>query len=484
MLPAWIHRLLRTLVSAAIVALVTVVAYGFHAKSFAAGFIYLLPVMCIAFEWGFLEASVASVLSVGCLDYFFTDPLFHFYMSDPQDWIALFCFETIVLVVSRFAVRLKRHASEADRRREQVEKLYLVSRDILMLDYRYATGVQIAHLLKQIFQLDSVSLWDAREARIDAVGTGCISEDEVRATYFHGRRNDDAAHGSFLRLLLVGTRAIGSIGLKDASFGGFLDGYTSDAIASLAALALERSYSFKVESGAEASRQSEQLRSAVLDGLAHAFKTPLTTIQAASSGLLEIASLPPEHGTLVSLINEEVIHLGQLTTKALQTARIDQEELKANKEEVQIETFLAALAEQASPHLLGHQLLIKSEASSRFLLADAGLLKMALLELIDNAAKYSDPASPITVRASMLEAEIVFGILNEGSYIAPEERLRIFRRFYRSPGSQYRASGTGIGLSFVKRIAEAHAGRVWVDSDAKTGTTFFLTLPDNAYKGI
>jgi two-component system sensor histidine kinase KdpD len=66
---------------------------------------------------------------------------------------------------------------------------------------------------------------------------------------------------------------------------------------------------------------------------------------------------------------------------------------------------------------------------------------------------------------------------NEGSYIAPAERPRVFKRFYRSPGSEYRAPGTGIGLSVAKRIAEAHRGRVWIESDPETGTTFFLTLP-------
>lgn len=120
---------------------------------------------------------------------------------------------------------------------------------------------------------------------------------------------------------------------------------------------------------------------------------------------------------------------------------------------------------------------VQHEIADRCIWADGRLLKLALLELVDNASKYADPETPITLRASLIGPDVTFSVQNEGSYIAPDERLRIFRRFYRSPGSQYRAAGTGIGLSFVKRIAEAHSGNVWVESGPETGTTFFLSLP-------
>jgi two-component system, OmpR family, sensor histidine kinase KdpD len=474
---SWSKRLLRVLASVPIVALVTVVAYGAHTKSFVAGFIYLFPIMLIAFGWGFIEASIASVLAVGCLDYFFTEPLFHFYMSDPQDWIALASFEAIVLLVSRLADRLKRHATEAGKRREQVEKLYLMSRNILLLNRRAAIGAELAHCIHQAFALDGVSLWDAREARLDNAGTTCIPEDEIRAAYFHRCHGDDAVNGRFKRVLFLGSQAIGAIGLTGTSNRAFMDAHTADAIASLVALALERSHSFRAESEAEASRQSEQLRSAVLDGLAHAFKTPLTTIQGASSGLLEIGPLGPAQEELVILINQEAMHLSSLTSHALQTARIESDQLKVSKEEVHIQPLLENIYEQCSHHLSKRQLQLRSEISSRSVWADGRLLKLALLELVDNASKYADPEAPITLRASLRGADVTFSVRNEGSYIAPEERLRIFRRFYRSPGSQYRAPGTGIGLSFVKRFAEAHSGTVWVESEPETGTIFFLALP-------
>jgi two-component system sensor histidine kinase KdpD len=112
--------------------------------------------------------------------------------------------------------------------------------------------------------------------------------------------------------------------------------------------------------------------------------------------------------------------------------------------------------------------------------ADKQLLKMAVFQMLDNAAKYGGSDSSITIDVQEEQAETLISIRNEGSFIPFEEREKIFKRFYRSPGSDRRASGTGIGLSVVKHVTEAHQGRAWVNSDPKTGTTFFLTLPRTA----
>ena len=102
---------------------------------------------------------------------------------------------------------------------------------------------------------------------------------------------------------------------------------------------------------------------------------------------------------------------------------------------------------------------------------------MALFQLFDNAVKYSTPGSPVAVDIQEEPAEVLISVRNVGSFIPPEERSRIFQRFYRCPGSGHRVSGTGIGLAVVKRITEAHMGRTWVNSDEHDGTVFFLALP-------
>ena len=252
-----------------------------------------------------------------------------------------------------------------------------------------------------------------------------------------------------------------------------------DAIASLSAIALERAHSFIAESSAEAAKWSEQLRSTVLDGLAHAFKTPLATIQTASSGLLEInSSGRAQRGTRIALISQEATRLADLTTQVLQTAKLDEEHIRVDYREILLEPFLELCHRQNMHVLAEHELCMPTDnVSGRRIWADNDLLQMALTQLLDNASKYARPASPIMLQVATTDTETVFSVHNEGSYIAPAERARVFKRFYRSPGSEYRAFGTGIGLSVAKRIAEAHRGRMWIESDPETGTTFFFTLP-------
>jgi two-component system sensor histidine kinase KdpD len=470
-------RILRLFVSIAAIALVTVVAYATHAHSFVAGFLYLFPLMLIAFRWGFTEACIASVFAVGCLDYFFTPPLFHFYMQDPQDSIALACFEITFLVTSSMADHLRRYAAKVEEHQKKTEMLYLMSKEILILDRQEEIGGRLARLIADVFELAGVSLWDERKVQISCVGNNLVLDQEVRAATSHGRSECDLERGHFVRALFIGTRTVGSIGLTCYPGNCTLDPATFDAMASLTAIALERSHSFLAESNAEAARQSEKLRSTVLDGLAHAFKTPLSTIQTASSALLEIEGLDTVHEELACLINQEAVRLGSLTTQALQTAKIDQSQLHPKKEQIEVGSFLHSLREQCLSDGVEHDLLIDANTIDNCAWADKHLLQMALLQLIDNAVKYGSPSTPIRIQCGTTESEVVFSVQNEGFYIQPEERQKIFSRFYRLPGSEFRAPGTGIGLSIVRQIAEIHNGRVWVESEAAAGTSFFLTLP-------
>ena len=470
-------RLLRAATIVPIVPLLTGVVYLGHGKALTAGLIGLVLVMLIAFRWGFVEAVVASVLAVACLDYFYMAPIFSLYERDPQDWISSGLFVCIALTAGHFADRIKRKAIQTESERRKLERLYLTSRDIITLDRRKEVGTQLTSLIADTFKVNAVALWDAREVRMYKAGKEIFLDDEVRATYFNELHENDLDACRFKRVLRLGTRPVGALHIAGSCQEFQLDPRSVDAIASLSAIALERAHSFIAESNAEAAKRSEQLRSTVLDGLAHAFKTPLATIQSASSGLLEINRLECPERELLSLIDEQATRLAKLTTQVLQTAKLDEGQLEVDHERIYLDQFFRLCREETAPVLANHSLCLIDEASGSDVWADARLLPMAVLQMIDNAAKYASPASPITLRVASTDAEILFSVQNEGSFVAPEERLRIFQRFYRSPGSQHKASGTGIGLSVTKRIAEAHRGRVWVESDPETGTTFFLALP-------
>src|SRR5258705_2458279 len=468
--------IIRIAVGIAAALFITWVAFRFHFNLSSATSIHLFLVTAIALRWGFLEASIVSLLSVVCLDYFFTQPLFRFYMTDSHDWVALVTFESVALLVSRLSNQVSRHAREAEIHRSQLQKLYELSQNILLLDRQKPVDQQLATLIQATLQAKGVALWNAYELHLCTSGTCEITDEEVRSIYFTERNEDDSLTASSRRVLRSGTRAVGSLFICGHS----LDDASVNATASLTAVAIERARSFSAESSAEAARQSEQLRSAVLDGLAHAFKTPLTTIRSSSSGLLEMDTLSGTEKRLVALIDQHADQLNDLTTHRLRTARIDNADLKLKREQIDLTQLIQNSIEASEQDLGAHPVHLKARTQHSMVWADRQLLEMALFQLLDNAVKYGSPNSSITIDVQEEQAETLISIRNEGSSIPPHEREKIFNRFYRSPGSDRRASGTGIGLSVVKRIMEAHQGRAWVNSGEHTGTTFFLTLPRTA----
>jgi len=456
------------------VALLTFCAFRLNLNLSTSGFLYLLIVVMVAVVWGFWEASVTSLIAVNCLNYFFVPPVLTWRVSDPQNWIALATFEITALTVSRLSTRAQDKARAEARQRAEVEKLYELSRRILFLDRRLTIGPQLVSLIQEVFRTESVALFDAGLARMDATGCGADGLEQLaRDTYFQNRALEGADAHTRAGVLRLGSRPVGAIAICGRELGRL----AIVPIASLAAIALERARSFEKESRAEAAHQTEQLRTAVLDALAHAFKTPLTAIRTASSGLLEAGRLSTDDAELADLIDEQAEHLNRLTSELLQMARIDAAEVSLRRERVSVLTLIEDVLAQYSEQLHGRRVEVSDSASDLEVYGDRKILMAALEQFINNASRYSTPGSPITVTAEENLGEIVIAVHNEGPPIRPDDRERIFERFYRAEETRHRAPGTGLGLSIAKKAAEAHGGRTWVVSDAATGTTFYFALP-------
>ena len=274
----------------------------------------------------------------------------------------------------------------------------------------------------------------------------------------------------------MGGRPVGGLALRDGGIGEPV----ARGLASLVAVALERFRALDKEDQAEAARRSEQLRTAVLDALAHDIKTPLTAIRAASSGLLEVGSLAPAQNELVTLIDNEAGRLDEITNRLLGMARLDEKEVRVNRASIRLDLLVrltvAAFEGRAADHAINATGLSDNITVS----GDEQLLRMGLAQLIDNAIKYSAPQSGIAIRAERRGTDIVLSVSNQGALIPASDLERIFERFYRGSGTSQHVPGTGLGLSITRKIAAAHSGRVWATSDAESGTTFFLALPENA----
>jgi two-component system sensor histidine kinase KdpD len=330
-------------------------------------------------------------------------------------------------------------------------------------------------LIQRIFAVSGIAIFNANSGQCDRAGLW--SDDEVdlaKECFLLQRDGVDPLTRTARRQLRIGTDTIGALVIR-----GDLSPLVADALASLAAITLDRCVSIEKESRIEAAHQAERLRAAVLDSLAHAVKTPLTAIQTANAGLREVGKLNGPQNELVSLVEEESNQLGQLCTRLLQTAKLEAKNLHAGKEEVVIGDLVSKALQKQTGHLAGHTVEVAVPDPDITVRGDCELLSMALAQFIDNAVKYSFRGTAIKVAVRESHSEVLLSVHNYGPAIPISDREKIFQRFYRSEGSSRLAEGTGIGLSTVKMTAEVHLGHAWVISEADEGTTFFLSLPQD-----
>jgi two-component system sensor histidine kinase KdpD len=432
---------------------------------------------CANLLWVCISNQLADNRSaVLLLDYFFEPPLFSFAVESPAMFVALVTFEATALAISRLQAKEMRVAREAANQRAGMEQLYELSRHSLLLDLRQPPGPQLAVLIHRIFEVRAVALFDTNLSRQDRMGEWETGEENLaRECFLRDSPHDDSSTQTWQRVLRAGPGPVGALVVR-----GTLSPLVVDALAALAAIAIDRYQWFEKEERAETAKKSEQLRSAVMDALAHEFKTPLTAVQTASSGLLELGGLTEPQSNLVRLIDGEAIRLNTLCTRLLKAAKLEARQVGLETADVNVVELVSDVLASHPSEPGRNSVQVIAEDPSLTVRADRGLLTMILSQYIDNARKYSTPRTPIVIAARSSNSEVLFSVHNFGSTIRIEDRERIFERFYRSPELKDAVPGTGIGLSVVRKAAEAHLGHVWVISDDKEGTTFFLSLPMDA----
>lgn len=354
-------------------------------------------------------------------------------------------------------------------------RLLQFTRSTLHMDLNEAPGQQLAELVNETFNLEAVAIYDADLSEIYQAGIWHDDPQEMAQSAYHFESSDDDSNTGFhRRVVRLGNVPVGSLIAR-----GEADPLVVTFIASLIAVTFDRYRALANESRIEAERRAEQLRTAVLDGLAHAYKTPLTAIRAASTGLVEMGGLSPAQYDLVSLVAEQAELLNDLTTRLLTTARLEAGEVSVNASPVAVGPLIDEAVGGLGERRGEMSITIDLPDESLELCCDRRLMSMLLTQYLDNACKYSNAGSAVTVRAGRAGNEVVFSVHSFGPVIPMADRERIFDRFYRSASSAHRAAGTGIGLSVAKRAALIHGGSVWVASDETEGTTFYAAIPSN-----
>lgn len=460
-------------------AVCTLVSFKLHQNLGSVGFVYLVFVVLAAVYGGFWQATLISVFSVASLDFFFDEPIFSFSVDRLSNWVELGAFEFTALVISRLSNRAQMRAREAIAERRETARLYEVARRVLLIDAWPETGSQVAGLVRNEFDLRAVFLFDALPAEMNeslAPGShvdGKALAKKTRDAWVRNRDTFDPAESTWFRVLRLGARPVGALALCGAE----MSELTARALASLAAIALERARALQKQSHAEAERQAEKLRTAVLDALAHKFKTPLTVIRTANVGLSAAGPLSDLQSELVGLIDQEARKLNDLAHRLLGAPDLDRRELEPEPEPLLLSRLMKSAVQDLDQQADRERFRFDLPGHEPPVLADRELILTAIAQLVDNALKYSLPASPIDIAVNAGENGVVLTVRSQGLVVAAADRERIFRRFYRAPEAQNCASGAGLGLSIVKTIVNDHHGHVWAEGEPDYGTTFALSLP-------
>jgi two-component system sensor histidine kinase KdpD len=334
-------------------------------------------------------------------------------------------------------------------------------------------GPQLVGLVQASFPIEGVAIFDADVKRTYQAGEWNLDPEHfVRNVYIFETVSDNVEQGLTRRVLRVGKFPVGALLMR-----GEVTEATADSIATLCALTFDRYHSYANVGRTETARQTEQLRTTVLNSLAHAYKTPLTAIQVASSGLTELDGLSSGQCELVELIREQTSLLNGLTTRLLKTARLEAQDVLLRPELVSalqiVDDALAFCREQLSSFTV--RINVAPEELS--LTCDRELVTSLLTQYVDNAAKYGDMGTVISVAAYEKDQGVVFSVENTGPMIAVADHERIFDLYFRCVETATSTSGTGVGLSIARRVAQLHGGDAWVTSDPHGSTTFLASLP-------
>lgn len=436
---------------------------------------FLLAVLLISANWGFWYAAAVAILSTVAFNFFFLPPIGTFTIADPANWVALFAFLATAIIAGRLSERARRAALAADQRRREIERLYAFSQHLLALE-------SIAELLNLLpgrivesFGVKGAAIFisDRTDVYRSSPETGGILIERLQAVAARGEPASDPLKQVIFAPLRLGVRSVGAIGVS----GGVLSHESLDALSTLVAIAIERTRSIENVSRSEAARESEKLRSAILDSIAHEFRTPLTAIKASATTLLSGSLDNDQKQELLTVIDEESDRLNHLVEEASQLARLESNQVELNRRRQGIGEAIDRALDSARKVLGIHPIKIDLAENLPELEYDVELIQNALLQLLDNAAKYSPPDAPVHVSAEYAGSEILVSIADHGLGIDEFEQTLIFDKFYRGKDNRYSVQGTGMGLAIAKAVVEAHGGSIRVTSQLERGSVFSFTLP-------
>ncbi|MEO8075073.1 MAG: ATP-binding protein [Acidobacteriota bacterium] len=431
-----------------------------------------------------------SVVAMLTLNFSFFPPIGAFTIADPQNWVALFAFLTVAVIGSNLSAKAQNRAREAIARRNEVTRLFDLTRDVLLTTETASAVEALARHVARRFELSRVALclpddqgWriyqgGGEEVSVDinvlntalARAGGTLEFDAYRRAYGGhiqvGEHNDVS-----LVPLRHGVKAIGLLAAASPT----LDIGTLDALAGVVAIAIERVQFMAERDATELVRQKADLAATLLASLSHDLRTPLTAIRVAVENLRD--ELPPDaRQEQTGAAITELDRLTRLFQDILDMARIDSAAIPVDRQWVSAADVVDAAAAHVRHALEGHAFTVDADADLDVEI-DPRLASNALAHLLENAAKYSAADREILVHARVERDGLHVSVSDDGPGLDPGELDHLFERFYRGGRARQASFGTGMGLSITRGLLAAAGGRVWAENLPGSGAKFSLVVP-------
>ncbi len=457
--------------------------------------IFVLPVLVSALRFGLWPSVVASLLSFVVYRYFFTEPRFAFAIASTEDFFTLMFFFVVAMLTGRVAARSREQAEASRQAARRTAKLYDFSRRIAAAASRDDVLWAVVHHVAATLHCRSLVLLPGADGGLE-IAAGYPPEDHLTdaATaasdwaWRHGKPagwKSDTLPGSEWLFMPLRT-ATGPVGLLGVAFEESESSLVPeqrrllDAVADQAAVAIERTNLASSIEDARVMSETEQLRSALLSSISHDLRTPLVSIIGSATSLVTFGdTLSAENrGELLETVLEEAERLNRFVQNLLDMTRLGYGALKPKRDWVDLHDIVGSAIERLKQALSPYQVATDVKPDMRLLFVDPILIEQVMVNILDNAAKYSQAGGTIQIRAFERDETAVIQVVDKGPGIPERERELIFDMFYRVKAGDNRIAGTGLGLAICRGLMQAQGGTIQaLPGDYGEGTCIEVTLP-------
>jgi len=456
--------------------------------------VYLLAVVVAAVYLGRGPSILVSILSVLAFDFFFVPPFYTFAVSDTEYLLTFIGLLGVGLVISELTARVRDQAEAAQRREMETSMLYALSRDLSFAEGLEAIIQAVIDNVSQTFGREVVlflpeSIGKENLKMVKKPPDFLMDDKEIAVATWSFKFGQPAGRGTDTLPEAMGRYiplktprgVVGVLGVKPREEGRHMTQEQRrllETFSRQAALAIERAQLAEQAQEAQLLQATERLQTALLNSISHDLRTPLVSITGALSSLSEggLAMDARVHQDLVDTARAEADRMNRLVGNLLNMTRLEAGALRVTKQPGDIQDAIGTALENYEEILQERTVSVNIEENIPLVPMDFVLVVQVLVNLIDNALKYSPPESPVEIQAHLVGQEMRVHVDDRGIGVPEDDLEHIFEKFYRIERPE-KISGTGLGLSISKGIIEAHGGRIWAENRPGGGTSITFSLP-------